>query len=188
MGRGNPAPHCVKDSMEHSTSTEVHHETAKPGMPQLDPTYFASQLFWLAVTFVVMYVLMSKWMIPRIAKVIETREGKIATDLAAAQDAKAQAQAAITAYEKDMVAAREAANATINQAQAAISEMVSKEQNTVDAKLVQDVAKAEQQIAAKAAETRESLKPAIAEIAALMVEKVMQSEAAPIAPAKVKVG
>lgn len=165
-----------------NTTAETHVETSKPGMPQLDPTYFASQIFWLGATFVVMYVVMAKLVIPRIGRVIESREAKIASDIAAAQTAKADAQAAIAAYEKDLAAARDAANTAISEAQRTISEKAAKEQGDADAKLAAEVAKAEQQIAVKLADAQSSLKPITAEIAQAMVDQVF-GEAANAAPA-----
>lgn len=156
-----------------SDTTNTHTETAKPGMPQLDPTYFASQLFWLAVTFVAMYVVMSRIVIPSISRVIERRETKIAADIAAAQSAKSEAQAAISAYEKEHIAARDASNAAIAAAQQTINDKVTKETAEIDAKLATDISRAEQQIAVKSREARETLKPVAIAVATQMVEQVL---------------
>jgi len=69
-------------------------------MPQLDITTFAPQIFWLAVSFVVLYVLMSRLALPRIGAILAARSGQIEGDLDAARRLKAEAEAAVAAYEK----------------------------------------------------------------------------------------
>lgn len=167
-----------------ATNTETHHESgSKKGMPQLDPTYFASQLFWLAVVLLAMYVLMSRWVVPRIASVVEGRERKVSGDLSAAEEARSQAKAAIAAYEREMASARDAANAAITASQREISDTSASELAALDARLSGEVTKAEALIARQAEDARQQLAPAVAEIADLIIEKVLQMDSAPAAVA-----
>ena len=72
---------------------------------------FASQLFWLALTFIGLYVLMAKVALPRIAAILENRRRHITDDLAAAENLKQQSSAALAAYEKALADARDRAHA-----------------------------------------------------------------------------
>src|SRR5690349_19319731 len=90
--------------------TEVPHE-GKGQFPPFNPSTFASQLVWLAVAFVVLYVLMARLALPRIGKIIENREGVIKGDLAEAEQLKAQSDEAVAAYEKALADARNRAQA-----------------------------------------------------------------------------
>ena len=47
---------------------------SESGMPQLNTEYFASQIFWLVVSFIILYLVMAEYALPKIANVIETRE------------------------------------------------------------------------------------------------------------------
>lgn len=76
------------------------------GLPQLNPASFASQVFWLVVTFGLLLWLMSKVALPRVAEVLEARQEKIANDLEKASALKAEADGVMQAYEKALAEAR----------------------------------------------------------------------------------
>jgi F-type H+-transporting ATPase subunit b len=79
------------------------------GMPQLDYHSFAPQLFWLAIAFVVLYLVMSKLAVPAISDTLDKRQAKIQGDLDAAEKANEDTRALVAAYEKRLADAREEA-------------------------------------------------------------------------------
>jgi F-type H+-transporting ATPase subunit b len=81
------------------------------GFPPFDSAAFASQLLWLALTFGLLYLLMSKISLPRVKSILDVRQDRISTDLAEAQRLKDESDAAQVAYEKALAAARNAAQA-----------------------------------------------------------------------------
>jgi len=87
----------------------------KGAFPPFDSTTFASQLVWLAITFVVLYALMAKVALPKIGGIIESRQKKIEGDIAEAGALKAQSDAALAAYEKALADARASAQAIANE-------------------------------------------------------------------------
>jgi F-type H+-transporting ATPase subunit b len=78
----------------------------KGPFPPFNSETYASQLIWLVLTFVALYVVMSKLALPRIKGIIDARHGRIASDLAEAQRLKEGAEAATVAYEKVLADAR----------------------------------------------------------------------------------
>ena len=78
-------------------------------MPQLDYATFPPQLIWLAITFVILYVLMSRLALPKVGGIIVARRNKIDGDLEKASAMKAEAEAVIAAYERALASARQAA-------------------------------------------------------------------------------
>ncbi|MEJ0072417.1 MAG: F0F1 ATP synthase subunit B' [Pseudomonadota bacterium] len=93
-------------------------------MPQLDPSTYASQLFWLAVTFVVLLILMARVGLPRVRAVLETRSAKIDGDLGAAAEARGRTETLLAEYEKSLAKARAEAQATVR----GMAEAMAKEQ------------------------------------------------------------
>jgi F-type H+-transporting ATPase subunit b len=90
------------------TGTEAAHDThgAKPGLPQLDISTFASQLFWLLISFVILYTVISRVAAPKIGGVIQDRANRIRGDLETAAKAKRDSEAAMAGYEKALADAR----------------------------------------------------------------------------------
>src|SRR5664279_509 len=120
----------------------------KGAFPPFNPTTFASQLFWLVIAFVVLYVLMAKVALPRVGGIIESRQKRIADDLAGAASLKAESDAAIAAYEKALAEARARAQAIANETrdkQAAAAEATRKR---LEGELNAKLAEAEKTIAA----------------------------------------
>ena len=115
--------------------------------PPFQRENFASQLVWLTISFVLLYVLMSKIALPRVGAILAARQKHIDDDLAAANDFKAKSEAAHAAYEKALADARSRAQtiaAETRDKQAAEAGATNKR---LEAELHQRLAAAEQSIA-----------------------------------------
>jgi F-type H+-transporting ATPase subunit b len=93
---------------------------AAPGMPQLDFSTWGNQIFWLMVTLVVIYYVLSQIALPRIASVLEDRQNTILKDLTTAENLKRRAEDAEKAYDAALAQARTEAGRIAAQARAAI--------------------------------------------------------------------
>ena len=80
---------------------------AEAGMPQLDPTYWASQAFWLILVFVILYISISKYYLPRIKDNLDNRENKISDDLDEAKELNQLAEEKSLDYEKEISFAKD---------------------------------------------------------------------------------
>lgn len=153
-------------------ATEAHGEAGQAvGMPQLDFSTWPNQIFWLLVTLVVIYFVLSKIALPRIAAVLADRKSTITNDLAAAEELKAKAVAAEKAYNDALANARTEAAKIVAQAKAEI-------QKDLDAA----TAKADAEIAAKAAESEKTI-AGIRDGAAAAVAEVARDVAAELVAA-----
>ena len=95
----------------HTASTEQPAKGGHGGFPPFQSETFASQLVWLTIAFVLLYVLMAKLALPRVASIIESRQKHIEDDLADASRLKGELDAAVAAYEKALADARDRAQA-----------------------------------------------------------------------------
>ncbi|GAA3866430.1 F0F1 ATP synthase subunit B' [Celeribacter arenosi] len=147
----------------HGADTQVadvaHGAAESVGMPQLDIATFPNQIFWLLVTLVVIYFLLSKIALPRISSVLAERSGTIMNDIAAAEELKLKAADAEKAYDAALAEAKAEAHRISLETRAGIQ-----------AELDVATAKADAQIAAKAAESEK----AIAEIRDGAIESVKE--------------
>ena len=142
------------------------------GMPQLNPSTFSPQLIWLAITFIGLYLIMSKVALPRIGGVIEQRRSKIADDIDAAQSLKHETDKAIAAYEQALAEARAKAHAIAQENRDKLNAEVDAERAKVDAELAEKLAKAESQIAATKAAALKEVRNIASDIAGDIVSEL----------------
>ena len=116
-------------------------------MPQLDPTTFAPQLIWLAITFVILYVLMARIALPRIGEVLEARQDRIAHDLDAAATLKAEAEKALAEYEQSLAKSHSEAQSLLSQAAEERTRKATERQAKLDAKIAGQLRDSESRIA-----------------------------------------
>jgi F-type H+-transporting ATPase subunit b len=141
-------------------------------MPQLDVSTFPTQLFWLAVTFVVLYVLMSRLALPRVGKIILARRNQIDGDLEKASAMKAEAEAVIAAYERALANARQSAQGVLKEAVERLAAKAAERQKLLSDKLAAETAIAEKRIADAKSAALADLKIVAAEVARSAVGKL----------------
>lgn len=141
------------------------------GMPQLNFEWFPNQIFWLVVTLVVIYFIMSRIALPRIASVLTDRHETIQRDLEKAEELKHKAVEAEDAYNKALAEARVEASKIVAETKAEIQKQLDKA-----------TAKADAEITAKAAEGEVKIKQ-IRDTAIKAVEVVATDTASAIVDA-----
>ncbi|MEK9597663.1 MAG: hypothetical protein VW171_02235 [Alphaproteobacteria bacterium] len=147
------------------------------GLPQLDITTWPSQLFWLVVTFVIGYILISSLVAPSISSVLENRSTKISNDLEAAKKAQDNAKEVYTSYEVSLSEARsQAAIAAAKALEEAKAETASRDA-AINKKLAASAKKAE----ARLSEMRDEALSSLEDLATETSQKII----AELTPVKV---
>jgi F-type H+-transporting ATPase subunit b len=150
------------------------HEAPHGGhFPPFQGDTFASQLIWLAITFGILYVLMARVALPRIAGILEKREATIAGDLAEAQSLQAQSEAASEAYEKALGEARSKAQSIAQETRDALATESDAKRKALEAELGTKLAEAEATIGARTAEAMKSVRSIAAETTSAIVERLI---------------
>jgi F-type H+-transporting ATPase subunit b len=141
-------------------------------MPQLDISTFTPQLVWLAIWFVVLYLLMAKLALPRIARAMEARRRRREDDLARAAQLKAEADAASAAYQKTLAEARAQAQSTIKDASDRLAADAAAQQRALAARLAEQIEAAERRIAATKEQALAEVRGIAVDVGRSVVEKL----------------
>ena len=141
-------------------------------MPQLDISTFTPQLVWLAIWFVVLYLLMAKLAMPRIARAMEARRRRREDDLARAAQLKAEAEAANAAYQKTLAEARAQAQAAIKETSDRLAAEAAKQQRALAATLAEQIEAAERRIAATKEQALAEVRGIAVDVGRSVVEKL----------------
>jgi len=147
-------------------------DAQKAGMPQFDLSRFPSQIFWLGVTFLVLYWVMSKIALPRIGEVLEARANRIGGDLDRASALKAEADQIKAAYEKALGESRAKAQEVGRSTEASLAREAADRQARLGNELAGRIRDAEGRIAAAKASAMGNLAGVAAEVATLAVQRV----------------
>jgi F-type H+-transporting ATPase subunit b len=156
-----------------ATSTHSEVPGQKGPFPPFQRETFASQLVWLTLAFVLLYVLMARVALPRIGAVIEARRARMADDLAEAERLKAEADAALAAYDKALADARSRAQSLANETRGKQAAEAEQTRKALEAKLNARLAEAEQAIAATKSAAMTNVRGIATEAATAIVQKLI---------------
>jgi F-type H+-transporting ATPase subunit b len=140
--------------------------------PPFESSTFASQLVSLLIAFVALYIIVSRFALPKIGGVIEARQNAIEGDLAEAQKLKDQSDAALQAYEGELASARSRAQAIGNETREKLNAFAEAERKALEEKLAGKLADAEKQIAATRTAAMGNVKSIAADAAAAIVQRL----------------
>ena len=142
-------------------------------MPQLDPSVWPTQLIWLAITFIALYLVIWRIALPRIAEVLEARQRKLDDDLKKATALKEEAEVILAEYEKMRADAQASAHKVLQQAQEAMKAEAERQNSEVAAKLAKQTEEAEARIAQAKTAALSSLEGTVSEVVAAATEKLI---------------
>lgn len=157
--------------MATTAHTEVPHE--KGTFPPFNATTFASQLVWLVIAFVCLYVVMSRIALPRIEKTIERRDSAISGDLQEAERLKQQSEEAGAAYEKALADARARAQSIANETRDTQAKAAEAQRKQLEDQLNAKMAEADKSIAATKQAAMGNVRGIAADAAKSIVERLL---------------
>ncbi len=117
-------------------------------MPQFDPSTFSSQIFWLIISFIGLYLIVARFAIPRIGDILEQRARVVQDDLDRAESLKAEAEQALANYEAAMAEARGQARALMYKVQQEAKAAAEARNKAIGEELTAQIGEAERRIAA----------------------------------------
>ncbi len=148
-------------------------------MPQFEPSSFSPQLFWLLVTFAVLFIAMWRHALPRISGILEARQQRIGSDLEKAAAFKAETEQVAAEYEKALAEARGQAAAALKRAGVEMAAEATKRHESFGKELAARTGEAERRIAAARDEALGNIKTVAEETAGAATAKLIGVELSP---------
>jgi F-type H+-transporting ATPase subunit b len=118
----------------------------KVGMPQLDTEFWVSQIFWLTTTFSILFVLLSKLILPKISANLETRKSLILENISTAEKKREESELKIKEYNEILERGKNEAKSIINQAKERLKKDISLKKEALEKDLSSEIQKAEVEI------------------------------------------
>ena len=119
---------------------------AEAGMPQLDPTYWASQAFWLILVFSILYVSISKFYLPKIKNNLENRENKIKEDLEDASKFKEESEIKLKEYDKILESAKKEVSKIHFESKNILKKNIEEKKRDIEQQIEKDFTKTQKEI------------------------------------------
>ena len=127
-----------------ATNTDLF--AAEAGMPQLDPTYWASQAFWLILIFAILYISISKFYLPKIKDNLDNRENKIKEDLENANKFKDQSEAKAKEYESILEKAKKEVLKIHFESKSILDKDIKSKKESMEKEIEKEILKAQKEI------------------------------------------
>jgi len=116
------------------------------GMPQLDPEFWISQIFWLTLTFGILYVVLSKLILPKISDNLETRKSKILENIEAADKQREDSEKKLKEYDEIILKSKLEAKIIFNQARDKALKDINEKKEVLDRQVDDEISKIEEEI------------------------------------------
>ena len=126
--------------------TSVVESSENSGMPQLNPEFWFSQIFWLIITFGFLFIVLSKLILPKISENLETRKSEILENITAAEKHREASENKIKEYEKIILDSKNEAKNYFSKAREKILKDIDKKKNTLENEINKEIKKAEKEI------------------------------------------
>ena len=146
--------------------------SAEAGMPQLDPKYWLSQSFWLILIFLVLYLSLSKFFIPKIKNNLDDREKKIKENLEEAKEFVEQAEKKNLEYKNEISNAKKEVTKIISEARKQLEKNINIKKEQFDKELEKEVMQAEAEILKLKKDSTDKINSIAEEISAKIIENI----------------
>ena len=153
-------------------TSEISLLAAEAGMPQLDPTYWASQAFWLILIFTALYLALANLFIPKIKSSIDNRENKIKDDLDEAQKLKNLAEQKLKEYDLHIESAKKEVQKIIFDRKNKLNSEIKNKKKKFEKEIEIEIEVAEKEIKNLKNESLRSISTISEEMASKVIEQI----------------
>ncbi len=145
------------------------------GMPQLNPEFWISQIFWLILTFGTMYVVLSKFILPKISNNLESRKSQILENIEAAEKQREDSEVKLKEYDEVILKSKNEAKTMFNQTREKALKDITAKKEVLDQQIDDEVNKAEKEIEALRVSAPDKINKIAIETSSELLEKLIGS-------------
>ena len=146
------------------------------GMPQLNPEFWVSQIFWLILTFGILYIILSKMILPKISANLELRKSQIQENIEAAEKQRESSDAKLKEYDNIILKSKVEAKNIFKDAREKVIKDINSKKKTLDKQIDAEIKKAEQEIEVLRKNAPEKISKIAIETSAQLVKKLIGAE------------
>ena len=146
------------------------------GMPQLNPEFWISQIFWLILTFGILFVVLSKFILPNISKNIESRKSEILENIETAEKQRKESENKIKEYEKIILNSKNEAKNYYNEIRKKALDEITKKQKTVENQINSEIKNTEKEIIELKSKAPEKINKIAIETSAELIKYLIGTE------------
>ena len=146
------------------------------GMPQLNPEFWISQIFWLTLTFGILYIVLSKFILPKISANLELRKSQIQENIEAAERQRESSEAKLKEYEDIISKSKLEANDIFKKARESVLKEINAKKEILDKQIDEEIKKVEQEINLVKKSAPEKINKIAIEITSGLIVKLIGNE------------
>ena len=146
------------------------------GMPQLNPEFWISQIFWLIITFGILFIVLTKVVLPKISDNLETRKSQILENIETADKQKEESQKKIDEYEKIILDSKLKAKNFFNDAREKILDDINKKRASLEKDLDEEIGEVEKELSELKNKSGEKINKIAAETSAELIKELIGEE------------
>ena len=146
------------------------------GMPQLNPEFWISQIFWLTLTFGILYVVLSQLILPKISANLELRKSQIQENIEAAEKQRKSSESKLKEYEDIILKSKLEAKNIFKEAREKVLKNINSKRETLDKQIDEEIKKAEQEINVLKKSAPEKINKIAIETSSELVKKLIGAE------------
>jgi len=146
------------------------------GMPQLNPEFWISQIFWLIITFGFLYIVLSKLILPKISANLELRKSQISDNIEAADKQREESESKLKEYDEIILKSKNEAKNIFNQAREEALMGINKKKENLDKQIDEEIKKAEDEIGKLKRNAPEKITKIAIETSSELIKKLIGAE------------
>ena len=146
------------------------------GMPQLNPKFWISQIFWLTLTFGILYIVLSKLILPKISTNLESRKSKILENIEAAEKQREDSEVKLKEYDEIIYKSKLESRNIFNEARKKVLKDINSKKELLDKQIDKEIAKAEQEIKSFKDSAPNKINKIAIEISSKLIQKLIGTE------------